>query len=300
MLIATNLLGNVIRPSSASGYNRQVIAELRRLEQSDRERHIEILLAHEDLIGRPINTTELLPHEEENLFTAANPEITWSENTSQIICDAVRYANNTSQYLFRRFKVLRLEALEYIDKMADLEGNNLEEVTQKYDAILAEISELLNLVEGAYPPAFYEHNIIATYTFIESNSFKNKILSNQLPYGQINVAKIKLGNNNWIQVPSGIKDVANFYYEPQVMEFNNSVQLTRQLSSMEACLGDLSVSFVGSANFRTRNTCTLITPIIICPTPYPRYTIPGVNPSVGYRGLLINANLPRETLIPPL
>lgn len=245
------------------GYNKRVVVELRQLRRLHRKEQSELLRSHGDLNAPlPTNSTELVAKEEDNIFTAVRPTIQWMERESKITCDAVQYANKSAQYLFRRFKELRGQAIQYLDEMDTASGKKLSDITKKYDAITLEINELLNLVEAAFPPSFTAYDRVAAYTFDESNYFKSqKRFPNRVPWGDPKITKVKFGHDDWVLVNAGIKGMGNFLHEPKISRSDSKITVERQLNAMEACLGDLSVSFVGSVEFRI-----VVSPIITCPS----------------------------------
>lgn len=238
-------------------YKKRAIADLRRLLlERDREEHRKILRSHGTLNALPLlNSTQLLPSEEKHVFSnSKQPVIAWQSELSRTSCDTVKYANRSAQYLFRRFKTLRQDALTYLDLMTHTFGPEFTDAVNKYDAILVEIDEVLNLVETAFPPSFYEYDRLATYTFEQSDHVDNRIVDEGLdPFGKVIVSKIKLGTMDWIPVYSGVKDIANFLDEPNISAKDYSVKIQRQLNPLEACLGDLGLSFVGLPEFKEPN-----------------------------------------------
>ncbi|MBL6991603.1 MAG: hypothetical protein ISR65_17595 [Bacteriovoracaceae bacterium] len=264
-------------------YNKKVITSIRNLQMSDLSIHPKVLNMYSDLKSRrAIETTSINNDDFNNQFIANNPKIFFNNTDYRVPCSTVKHAHRAAQYFFKRFKRLRSEALDLLTKMDTASVDDFDSIADFYQEVLDEIVEILDLVENAYPTAFDIIDRHAVYTFKESEEYTNKINPpDSIPHGIVKVSKIKFGSNQWIPIYTGIKGISNLIGEP-IVDQGYRVKVKRYLTPLEACLGDLRISIIGTVKFGRKAKRRYKDSLPYRPTPWPTMP-PWVDPIPPWR-----------------
>jgi hypothetical protein len=216
---------------------------------------------HGDFIDNEMNIHRNM--ENKKHFTMKRFDFFWSGSEGIIPCTIVQYIHESKIYLYEKYKTLRNQALIQLDLMDNSSAENFQTNREQYESILKEIKNILYLVERAYPGELFVPDRTILYSFYPSEEFLEIMKDHRfIPFGSIQVQKIKFANGHWIDFFGKIQGYMNFKTDVNVTHtaFTNighrdsemEILLEREVSPLEACLSDLNIELMGSVQKKLR------------------------------------------------
>lgn len=154
-------------------------------------------------------------------------------------CQVVEYAHNSTKYLYKRFHILREQALEILEILQSPKQGPSPLLERKYFEIVNEINEVFELVKNAYPPEFFEWDRQVTYEYSMGPDWS---FDSQTTYQYNSLIAINFGQAEWIETPDWhIEYFDGFDEKPIINNAKGIVSLTRKLTPSQACLDRLEV-----------------------------------------------------------
>lgn len=165
----------------------------------------------------------------------------------------------SAKYLMNQFSGLREHALHLLDQRPIDD--------KSFNAVILEITNLLQLVQSAYPESFFVADRKARYVLTPSRQLQPQMNNPVISLlGPMRVSAIKFGVDDWIPLYAGFDGLPSFAAAPTL--HNNQIILERNLTPSEACLQNIELSLAGTMKVSVSRP-------IFEPTPPPQRFDPG-------------------------